>query len=38
MEKGKTEVRDAAMLDVAKSLLAFGIPIEQIAHIAGVAT
>ena len=34
--EGRAEGRDAAMIDVAKSLLALGMPVEQIAQIAGL--
>ena len=35
--EGRSEGRDAAMTDVAKSLLALGMPIEQIEQIAGLS-
>ncbi len=35
--EGRAEGRDAAMTDVAKSLLALGMPVEQIAQVAGLS-
>ena len=35
--EGRAEGRDAAMIDVAKSLLALGMPVEQIAQVAGLS-
>ena len=37
MAEGRAEGRDAAMIDVAKSLLALGMPVEQIAQVAGLS-
>ncbi|HBH08007.1 MAG TPA: flagellar assembly protein H, partial [Rikenellaceae bacterium] len=35
--EGRAEGRDAAMIDVAKSLLTLGMPVEQIAQVAGLS-
>ena len=35
--EGRAEGRNAAMIDVAKSLLALGMPVEQIAQVAGLS-
>ena len=35
--EGRAEGRDAAMIDVAKSLLTLGMPIERIAQVAGLS-
>ena len=35
--EGRAEGRDAAMIDVAKSLLALGMPFEQITQVAGLS-
>ena len=35
--EGRAEGRDAAIIDVAKSLLSIGMPIEQIAQVAGLS-
>ena len=37
MAEGRAEGRDAALIDVAKSLLALGMPVEQIAQVAGLS-